>query len=394
MSAGPADAGTLWSRGFVLTNVANVLFFTGVTTFFVLPVHLESLGASRAEVGHVMGSFGFASIVAIPTTGLLVDRLGRRPFMVIGGVLWALTAALFSTVTGLGPALYGLRMMQGLAFALAFVASNAVVVDLAPRGALGRAIAIFGTTTLVTHALGPTVAELILRHLGFRSLCALSASGATLATVVYTFIPEPPRSVHRPKPGGPAPGLVSLALRPRARSALGGGVTSALAFGTAMNFMPIFALGRGLPSFSPFFEAYVVSAIFVRVAAGGLGDRIGYRKVALVSLGFFGCIVAAMSLVHRTPVLVALALAFGLAHGFAYPSLNALFVEDAPPEARGRAMALFNLSFNLGVTLAAFTGGEVAERLGYSAMWLIAGGLSLLGVVALVVDRGPGARRV
>jgi MFS family permease len=169
--------------------------------------------------------------------------------------------------------------------------------------------------------------------------------------------------------------------------ALAAGVTSALAFGAATNFMPIFVRARHIPSVAAFFMPYVVAAIAVRLVAGGFGDRFGYRRVGLISLTAFGGFVCSFALAGSTPVLVLLAFGFGIAHGWAYPSLNALFVTDAPEAARGRAMALFNLSFNVGVTCAAFAGGEIAERFGYSAMWLAMGALSLFGVVALALDR-------
>lgn len=376
----------LFSRGFVLANAANLTFFTGVTTFFVLPVHLEALGASRADVGRVMGSFGLTSMVAIPLTGTLIDRFGRRPFMLLGAILWGLTSLWFSTVDRFGPILFVLRMAQGIAFAFAFVATNALVADLSPPRALGRAISIFGTTTLVTHAVGPVVGEALLHELGFRALCFASVASACAALVVYVLLREPPRPGASPDSRASA-GLVALSMRPGAWSALVAGTASALAFGATTNFMPIFVHSRGIPSFSPFFTAYVVSAIFVRLVSGGLGDRFGYRTVGSWSLAAFAVVVGGFAKVHATPLLVGLALAFGIAHGWTYPSLNALFLEGAPASARGRAMALFNLSFNAGVTLAAFSGGEIAEHFGYSAMWLVMAGFPFLGVLALVIDR-------
>ena len=36
----------------------------------------------RAEIGRIMGVFGFSTLIGIPATGALVDRFGRRPFAV------------------------------------------------------------------------------------------------------------------------------------------------------------------------------------------------------------------------------------------------------------------------------------------------------------------------
>ena len=384
-SAAETRGSSLWSRNFLLATIGNLFFFTSVTTFFVLPVQLEELGASRAEVGRIIGTFGVASVIAIPVTGTLVDRFGRRRFMLAGGLLWSIAAVAFSRVSGLGPPLYALRLVQGLAFSLAFIATNALVVDLAPAGALGRALSVFGTTTLATHAVGPSLGEVIAAEFGFGVLYAGSSLMALLAMTAFAAIREPPASLPASS-AMPSSGMLSLATRAGNRSALVAGVTSALAFGTAMHFMPIFVRSRGLSSHAPFFTAYVAAAVGVRLVAGGLGDRLGHRRVGGTALLLFGMVVGAFGLVRAQPLLIALAFAFGASHGWAYPALNALFVESAPGGSRGRAMALFNLSFNIGITLAAFIGGEIAARLGYGPMWLIVASLCLIGVGALVWD--------
>jgi MFS family permease len=386
----------LLSRGFVFANLTNLLFFVGTTVFYVLPVHLEHLGASRAEVGRVMGAYGIASMMAIPVLGLVIDRIERRHFIIAGALLWTVVALAFSSVTELGFRFFPLRMLQGVSFALAFVSANALILEVTPRAAMGRAISIFGTTTLTTHAVGPALGEWILHAGGFRVLCYFSAIATASACVMALFIPRTQRSLSVGAVDSlPAPDMsfVALCLRPEARSALAGGLTSALAFGATLNFMPIFVHSRHLPSFSPFFTAYVVAAISVRLLAGGLGDRIGYRRVGIAALFAFSIVVAAFALIESTVTLVMFAFAFGVAHGFCYPSLNALFIKGAPDRVRGRAMAAFNLSFNMGATLAAFSGGEIAQRWGYEAMWLTMGGLSILGTIALVLDRSDRAVR-
>jgi MFS family permease len=375
----------LFTRHFALATLANSVFFLGMTISFVLPVQLEGLGASRAEIGHIIGSFGLTSLVAIPATGALADRFGRRPFMLLGALLFMLVALAFSTLERLGPPFYLLRLVQGLAFSLAFVATNALIVDLAPPGRLGRAIAIFGTTTLLSHAVGPSLGEWIARQYGFSAMWRVAAATSLLALLLFALLGETRR--QRSPSDRSELGMLGLALRRGARGALIAGLATAVAFGTAITFIPVFVRARGVPSHAPFFVGYVVAAVIVRLAAGGFGDRFGHRRVASLSAIGFALAVVALALVHRSWQLALAALGFGAAHGWAYPSMNALFVEGAPERSRGRAMALFNLSFNVGITISAFAAGEIAERFGYSTMWGVVGVAAALGALALVIDR-------
>lgn len=382
----PPPGAVVFSRNFVLATIGNLCFFTSVTSFFILPVHLEDLGAGRAEIGRIMGLFGVASLVAIPVTGSLVDRLGRRPFMLWGAASWALLAVLFARIEGLGPPAYLMRFAQGAAFSLTFVATNALIAELAPAGGLGRALAVFGTTTLLTHAVGPSIAERVLAAHGFGTVAFGSALAAVASVLVFALVREP-KGEHGVGDRLPRAGMISLALRRGGSSVLVGGLTSAVAFGAAIFFMPVFVRTRGIGSFAPFFAAYVASAIIVRLGAGGLGDRLGHRAVAGAALVVFGCSVSALGIATEVWHLAAIGFVFGAAHGWAYPSLNALLVEQAPSRSRGAAMALYNLSFNVGMTLAAFLAGEVASHLGYTAMWIVTGAGCALGAAALATGR-------
>jgi MFS family permease len=378
----------LVTRRFLLLTLANLVFFTGITSSFVLPVQLEQLGASRAEIGQIVGVFGVASLIFIPATGALADRFGRRPFMLAGSLLWLAVAVGFSFVTRLGPDLYLLRAAQGAAFSLAFVAVNARVADLAPPGALGRAIAIFGTATLLAHAVGPSLGELFAERFGFPAMWRAAAATAAASFLLFAAVGGSDRKLDRSEE--PSAGMLELALRSPGRLALVGSLGMAVAFGSAIHFIPVFVRARGLESHTPFFVGYVVAAMGVRLVAGGLGDRLGQRPVAAASAACFGLSVIGFATVHASWQLALFALAYGAAHGFAYPAMNALFVEQAPERARGRAMALFNLSFNVGITISAFAAGEIAHRLGYPAMWILTGAVALLGSVPLLRPRaGP-----
>jgi MFS family permease len=374
------------TRRFAVATLANWCFFIAVTSFFSLPVQLEALGASRAQVGRIMGMFGVAALLFIPATGALSDRFGRRRFMIAGAVGFACSAAAFALVDRLGAPFYLLRFAQGVAFSLCFVAVNAMIVDLAPPGALGRAIALFGATTLVAHAIGPSLGEWVAKRFGFSVMFELSALFALGAALVFAFVPDVPRVRSTPDA---RENMLALAFRQGARGALVAALLTALTFGAAVNFMPIFVRSRNLPSHAPFFIAYVVAAVGVRLVGSGLGDRAGHRRVAALSALGFALAAGGFALTRTTTELVLLALVFGLSHGLTYPSMNAIFVVDAPEAARGRAMALFNLSFNVGITLSAFAAGELAERFGYAVMWLVVGSAALGASAVLVLDRAP-----
>lgn len=69
----------------------------------------------------------------------------------------------------------------------------------------------------------------------------------------------------------------------------------------------------------------------------------------------------------------------GMGFGTAYPGLMALVIDGAAPQERGSASATYFGAFDLGVGLGAAVAGLLGELGGFSAMFLGAGLVVMLG---------------
>ena len=93
---------------------------------------MRDLGGSEATIGLAMGATGMAGLASLAVVGWALDRLGRRVVMLGGFATMAAASAAFVFVDRLGPALYVLRVIQGVAFAAGFNASSTLAVEFAP----------------------------------------------------------------------------------------------------------------------------------------------------------------------------------------------------------------------------------------------------------------------
>ena len=87
---------------------------------------------------------------------------------------------------------------------------------------------------------------------------------------------------------------------------------------------------------------------------------------------------------------VAAGVLFGLTHGYLYPLMNALMVEIVSPRHRGKAMALYSGSFNLGFTVGVLLFGYVAELWGYQMMFSLASAVALCATLPFLALPGLG----
>jgi MFS family permease len=356
----------LMNGPFLLTTVTNFFFFLNFASYFLLPLHVRALGGSEMMVGAVMGSSGLASIAVLPFVGLSIDRLGRRVFLLAGAVGMTAASVGFLFVDSVGPALFALRMLQGLSFAAAFTATTTFAAEFAPVSRRAQALGLFGLSTLLTHAIAPVLGEEIIRRWGFSALFTVSTVYTTIAVLLATQLP--PASSTRGADAAPS----ARRLRPIHWIVAGTMTFAGMGFGTVMTFMPTYVTSEGLGRVGFFFAAYTTTAILTRLVGAGLSDTLGRRRVIMPALLALAASIFWIAFVRNVPVLFAAGALFGTAQGISYPTLHAFLVDLASEAQLGRSQALFNGAFNLGVTGSAFTFGAVAEHFGHRPMFIVA----------------------
>lgn len=364
----------LFTRNYSLLTISNFFFFLSYSSYQLLPLHIKALGGGESVIGAVMGTASFSALLLMPLIGIWLDRLGRRPFLFLGQSLMGLSAIGF-LLAGSSFWLFGLlRFLQGLGVACFFPASGALVADSAPRGQLARALGFYGISGLVTHAVAPASGELVIRLGGFLPLFGLTAGYGVLSLLLLARLEE--RAAPREASALPLLRVLSSRdLRPALLTAiLVGG-----ALGSLLIYAPTFIRSRGVEWIGPFYLAYTAMAISVRVFFGGVSDRFGYRRTILPALVGLAAGLGLFSGAGSLLAFAATGLVNGACHGFLYPALGALAFSRMGAADRGKVMALFAGSFNLGMTVAVFGNGFLAEAWGYGPMYLLTGGVVLAG---------------
>ena len=373
----------LLSGPFARVTVANFLFFLNFASFFLLPLFVKSLGGTESTVGAVMGTSGVASLAVLPFIGIAIDRFGRRRFFVTGTLGMTVAAMGYLWVDTIGPVLFALRLLQGVSFAAAFTASTTMAAELAPRERRGEALGIFGVSTLLTHALAPAIGEEIIHRGGFHALFWTAAACSVLPLLLMPGVPaRSPSHMHAARVPWRVSRLQWVVIVTMTFAGMG--------FGAVTTFIPTFVRDSGLGRVAFFYGSYSAMAILTRLFGGRLSDSFGRRAVIMPALLLLALSIWALAFVQTLPLLVAVGLVFGAAQGVSYPSLHAFLVDLSPDAQLGRAQALFNGAFNLGVMSSAFIFGPVADHLGHRTMFLVAG---VMPVVACVLLYFAGSER-
>ena len=128
------------------TTIANV----------ALPHMQASLSATQETINWVLTSYIIASAIALPMSGWLADRVGRKRLLVISVVGFTTASVLCAIATSL-PEMVVFRAIQGVSGAFIVPLAQATLFDINPREKHGQAMALFGGGVMIGPILGPVL---------------------------------------------------------------------------------------------------------------------------------------------------------------------------------------------------------------------------------------------
>jgi MFS family permease len=371
-----------------------------VGTFLAL--HLtQDLRCSQATAGWIVACWGLGSVVASPIAGALADRLGRRATMLLGLGLGGLAVLALAFVSDL-PSLFALALVGGGTGQLFFPAANAAIADVVPPAERTRAFGLIYWAVNIGFGIGFAVGGLVPDQ--FIPWLFVADAGTTFlcGAMVAARVPEtrPPLAHHDPVLRG-----LSRVAQDRTYVALLGLHVAALVVFTQFQLalpLDMKAHGHGSRQFAwlmAFNCAGVVAlqpllAPWLRrldrsrlLAASAVLFALGYGLYALVPL-----VPPAPGSWARLTVYLAGAALWTVGEVVGFPTASSLVADLSPAALRGRYQGAFSMVWGTAMFLSPILGGQVLQRLGAPALWILCLALGL-AVAAGHLAAGPARRR-
>lgn len=366
---------------FLLAAAAQLVHGLALHAYVHLPGYLKDLRATELQIGFVFGVTAAIAIIARPWVGRLMDSRGRRLVIIGGGVVHLAACLAYPFVTEMGPYVYAVRAVHGVAEAALFSSLFTYATDIIPASRRTEGIAIFGVSGLLPIALGGLVGDFVLAHGSYRALFGLTVVLALGALLLSLPLREPPRDESVEPPRGFFAAVFQRDLLPIWFL----GTCFSTSLSSFFVFLKTYVIETGVGSVGGFLGAYALTAIALRLFFGWVPDRFGpkrvlYPAVAMVAVGLFMLARATTA----AEVVIAGALG-GLGHGFSFPIVMGLVVSRARESERGSAVSVFTALFDLGMLIGGPLFGAVIAAAGYGAMFTVAASGILLGGVGFAL---------
>ncbi|GAB4359833.1 MAG: MFS transporter [Gammaproteobacteria bacterium] len=372
-------------------SLAVIFGFRMAGLFMILPVFALYAGelahVTPLMIGVAIGVYGLTQALFQIPFGMLSDRLGRKPIIVGGLILFALG----SVVAALADSIYGViagRALQG-AGAIAG-ALMALLADLTRDEHRTKAMAFMGMSIGASFALAMVVGPLINSWVGVPGIFWFTALLAVAGVAVLLgVVPTPQRrSVHRDTE--PVWGQFGTVLRDGQLLRLDFGIFTLHLLLTASFVVVPVALqeqaGLAVERHGYLYLAVLALSVVAMVPMIILAEKRGLMKqVFLGAVSVIGIAELLLWQWHGSLLSIALALLlFFAAFNVLEASLPSLISRRARPDSKGTAMGVYSSSQFLGAFVGGAAGGWLHGTYGLDSVFLAGAALVAvwLGVAA------------
>ncbi|HYU94752.1 MAG TPA: DHA2 family efflux MFS transporter permease subunit [Sphingomicrobium sp.] len=162
------------------TTIANV----------ALPHMQASLSATQDTINWVLTSYIVASAIALPISGWLADKVGRKRLLLTSVVVFTAASVLCATATSL-PEMVLFRALQGVGGAFIVPLAQATLFDINPREKHGQAMALFGGGVMIGPILGPVLGGWLTDNYNWRWVFLVNLPvGVLCALLMARYMPK------------------------------------------------------------------------------------------------------------------------------------------------------------------------------------------------------------
>jgi MFS family permease len=340
------------------------------------------------------------SLLLVPLSGLVADRVDRRAILAVAGVVEvAVSLALIPLYGGHGAETLvsdlGLLAVAGVNRAFAFPAEESLLAAVVAPEAYVRATAATSAAGEFVRIGGPALGGLLIAAgplAAYGTVAVIGIAGA-IAVLFVPVLARPARG-EMPSLRDAFAGLRFL----RERPVLGGAIALdlfAVMFGGATALLPVYAtqvfqvgaVGFGVLRASPALGAAACAVVLARYP---IHRRAGPRL--LLAVAAFGAATIVFGLSTTLWIAIPALALVGAADMVSVVIRDALLALGTPDEMRGRVNAVQGVFIGASNELGEFESGTLAAFIG-AVPTVVLGGIATLAVVALWTWRNPTLRR-
>lgn len=382
-----------WKRTVYISLVCVFCTAFGVSQLApILPLYFHDLGVQTPEAmslwsGLATGATYIIVCLAAPFWGRVADKKGRKITLIRSSFGMALCNVLIAfQTTPEGVVL--IRLVQGLVSGF-YSASITLIASESPIERTGWALGLLASANLAGSLIGPLLGGYIADTVGIRNdfiiVGALMGLAGVLATIFIheNYVPQPnPEKLSIQKLKEQIPEFNSIVALC---------VASFIYAICIMSLQPVISVYiKGIVPSDTENLAFIAGAVFSAMGIaqlmsssplGKLVDKIGPRKVLVVSLIYVGILNIPQAYVSDVYQLAIIRFLQGFGLGGMLPALNTYLSSKTPREFTGQVFSYNQSCLFFGYFLGSVGGASLMAWLGFTTLFWVSGGLFIISAL-------------
>jgi predicted MFS family arabinose efflux permease len=367
----------IFTRDFVLNFLAQFLFsFVFSILIPTLPIYLEKMGSTGAEIGVLIGIFSLSSLIFRPFVGKALLRIPERNFMIAGTVIYTLSSIAYLFTKPFWPLLV-LRAFQGIGMTLFSTASLTLVTRLSPESHRGKSIGYFYLSYNIAFVTAPSFGMFLINTFNFPILFLACAFFSACSFLISLKLGKNQGVPLKDESTQDTPFLSYEVLQPSIMAFM-----ASMMWGALSAFFPLFALSHGIANPGPFFAVIAIILIFSRSLGGRIFEIKPREKVIFPCLSLLIIAMIVLTFSKTSPMFMVVAVIWGMGHAFIFPSLMNYAIDQASSPS-GSVIGTYTALSDFGSGIGPVIMGIILELTSYPAMFLCSALTGLIGLLYL-----------
>jgi len=388
----------LISRDFGILVVALMVVSLGFGLLApIIPDLARKLGISDGEMGGIFALFAVAYVLAMPPSGYLTDRLGRKAMLISGIAVFGCTTLLLAFITDAFQFAV-LRSLEGVGAAMTAPSAFALVIDLVPEEKRATAMGVEGTAQVLGVLGGPAVGGFVAGEINFYYPFYVGAALAFVCCIIVYLVKEPAVKVTQEHPS-----LLTMFGAWKRNVEQNRKLVALTVRGLVMGIVQgLWNLGLILFWYDRIGMTYTEVGIAISIGTavmasgtiyfGTLADKHGKIPFILAGGALMASGLGFMALAESTVHVYLLMIVMDLGAAMSNPSVGALLADVMLKEERGRVMGAYQTVQGVGNIIGFTALGVAYEAISPEApilMCAVALAVATLIIAVFVRDRRP-----
>ncbi|MGQ9680045.1 MAG: MFS transporter [Candidatus Bathyarchaeia archaeon] len=371
--------------------VPSFFIFLGMSIVSpILALYAETFQISYTLVSLAISMYAIGRFITDLPVGVFADRFGRRPLMIVGTILIALTSFL-NAIAGSFWEFLVYRFIQGAGSSMWMTSRTILLADILKPEERGRVMSYFQSFMLIGSAAGPTIGGIAADLWGLRAPFYLySLSGIISLLLTWLWVHEPKTHVEKGHESHLSLQVWGRIIKNKSFSmaCLATFTSFFLMTGLRGTMIPLFAndiLNLNASEIGTIISYATIMNLLLTIPIGYGIDFYGRKPIIIVSLIVSAVASVGFAFTSDYLTISLMALLLGVGTSGAQQAPLAMATDATIHEPHGLCMGLYRFFGDIGFVLGPIILGAVADYHGLRMPFYVMGGLIAFDIVLITL---------